>query len=142
MATKRSSKARKLPVESVETNIEGVYSFVPPPRGIDLTTASRATLLKHGILFRRPDPEREPRWFGLWKKFVTEIWTENNFVVPVFEPSKDLPHILRGPVQFVTPNNSISTNWGGVVVRGSWVGAMGVWNVPTVSAPQDRKSVV
>jgi Peptidase A4 family len=137
---RRSSKPGQLPVESVETNIEGVYSFVPPPRGVNLISASRPTLLKHGIFFPPPDSESEPRRFALWERFVWEIWTEDNFVVPVFEPSKALPHILKGPVQQISPNNTTSTNWGGVAIRSTnqynWAGAMGVWNVPTVTAPE------
>lgn len=56
MPAGRSSGMRKLPVASVETNIPGVHSFVPPPRGLDLATASQATLLRHGVFFRRPMP--------------------------------------------------------------------------------------
>ncbi len=139
MAGRRSSMPGQLPVESVETNIEGVFSFVPPPKGLNLMTASRPTLLKHGIFFQPPDSEREPQRFALWEKFVSEIWTEDNFVVPVFEPSKALPHILRGPVQQLSPNNT-NPQWGGVAIKSTnqynWVGAMGVWNVPTASSPQ------
>jgi hypothetical protein len=116
------------------TSIEGVYSFVPPPKGTDLTKASRSTLLKHGVLMRRPDPEKEPKRFALWSKFVTEIWTEENFEEPVFGPPESIPHNMRGGR--LTPDGNVVTgNWSGVAVVGQWVGAMGVWTVPTVSKP-------
>jgi hypothetical protein len=130
---------RRLPFDSVETNIKGVYSLVPPPRGRDLLNADRATLLKHGVLVRRPDPEREPGLFRLWKRFVTEIWTEDNYTAPIFKPARPSIHNLKGPFGHITQNNVNSANWSGVVLRSSvkqpWVGATGIWNVPELTVP-------
>ena len=124
------------PLALKPTSIPGVYSFFPPPRGTDLTKASRSTLLKHGVLLRRPDPEKEPRRYALWSKFVTEIWTEENFVEPIFSPGRDVPHLSNMGNKGLNPDgNYLSYGWSGVVVVGKWVGAMGVWQVPTVSKP-------
>ncbi len=87
---------QKLPFDLKPTSLKGVYSFVPPPKGTDLTKASRRTLLKHGVLMRRPDPDREPRLFGLWSRFVTDIWTEENFLSPTFGLPETIPHNLKG----------------------------------------------
>ena len=126
---------QKLPYALMPTSLKGVHSFVPPPRGTDLTKASRATLMKHGVLMRRPDPGTEPKLYALWHRFVTEIWTEENFVPPVFEVTKDPPHNLKGELRQTEGNYVRSGGWSGVVVVGKWVGAMGTWQVPTVSAP-------
>jgi hypothetical protein len=91
--------------------------------------------MKHGVLMRRPDPDREPKLYALWHRFVTEIWTEENFVPPVFEVTKDTPHNLKGGLRQTEGNYVSSGGWSGVVVLGKWAGAMGSWQVPTVSAP-------
>lgn len=126
---------QKLPFNLIPTNIEGVHSFVPPPKGIDLTRADRKTLLKHGIWLRRPDLQREPKLFAMWHRYVTEIWTEENFVPPVFEATNDIPHNLRGTLTPTVNGYMSSGGWSGVVVVGKWVGAMGMWQVPKISAP-------
>ena len=124
------------PLALKQTSIEGVYSFVPPPKGTDLTRASRSTLLKHGALMPRPDPEKEPKRFALWTRFVTEIWTEANFVDPVFGPSTGIPSRAKMGSQGLTADgNYLSFGWSGVVASGRWAGAWGVWQVPTVSKP-------
>jgi hypothetical protein len=135
MTAESRTTDRKRPFELVPTNLKGVYSFVPPPKGVDLTTASRRTLIRHGVLMRRPDPEREPKLFAQWKKFVGEIWTEENFVVPTFGPPSGMPHNLRGLQPTETNGVFNSHNWSGCMVVGNWVGVMGVWQVPAVSLP-------
>lgn len=91
------------------TGLAGVYSFIPPPKGADLTKASRSTLLKHGVLMRRPDPEKEPERYALWSKFVTEIWTEENFVDPVFDTSPDMPHTSKMGSKGLSPDGNFRT---------------------------------
>jgi|ERR1700735_1177770 len=134
MSIEPRRKREKLPFDLMPTSIEGVYSFVPPPKGIDLRSASRRTLLKHGILMRRPDPEKEPRRFALWSRFLGEIYTEGNFVSPIFGPQQAIPHNLKG-LRPAPDGGYVSDNWSGCAVVGNWVGAMGVWRVPTVSKP-------
>lgn len=126
---------RKPPFAVMATSVKGVYSFVPPPKGVDLTKASPRTLLKHGVLMRRPDPDRESKLFALWSKFVTDVWTEENFVPPVFGAPDTITHNLKGTVSRLANGTYNSGGWSGVVVVGKWVGAMGIWQVPKVSAP-------
>ncbi|HXW62338.1 MAG TPA: G1 family glutamic endopeptidase, partial [Candidatus Acidoferrales bacterium] len=133
MSIKATPGKDKLPFDLVPTSMKGVYSFVPPPKNVDLTTASRRTLIKHGVLMRRPDPEREPSLFALWRRFVGEIWKEENFVTPVFGTPGVITHNVKGLRQ--TDSGLVSANWSGCAVTGNWVGAMGVWEVPTVSKP-------
>jgi hypothetical protein len=57
---------------------------------------------------------------------------------------------LKGPIQRISPNKARSNNWGGLALRSvrelfppvldNWVGAMGIWRVPTVSAPQGKNA--
>jgi hypothetical protein len=129
------AKPQGLPFQLKPTSIKGVYSFVPPPKGTDLTNASRSTLLKHGVLMRRPDPDREPKLFALWRRFVTEIWTEENFVEPTFGTPETLPHNHKGGHPQTEGAYTSYSGWNGVVVPGKWVGAIGLWQVPKVSAP-------
>jgi len=135
MSNESKHSPENSPFALKKTSLQGVYSFVPPPKGTDLTKASRTTQLKHGLLMRRPDPEKEPKRFALWTKFITETWTEENFIEPTFGP----PGVVsrRGPSggSRVPGGNVTSPVWSGVAVAGSWVGAMGVWKVPTVSQP-------
>jgi hypothetical protein len=127
------STEQKLPFHIVPTSIRGVYSFVPPPKGTDLSEASRRDLIKHGVLMRRPDPEKEPQLFALWRRFVTEIWTEEKFTLPTFGPKLNIPHNLKGGR--LVDGSILTDNWSGIAVVGKWVGAMGVWQVPSVSQP-------
>ncbi len=139
MARESRTTGKNRPFELLPTSMKGVYSFVPPPKGVDLRTASRRTLMKHGIFMRRPDPEREPKHFALWNKFVDEIWREENFNLPTFGPSPGIPHGLKGLWPTETYDTYQSGNWSGCVVVSSpsspWVGAWGAWQVPTVSQP-------
>ncbi len=128
---------QQLPFNLIPTGLEGVHSFVPPPKGTDLTKADRGTLLKHGLWMRRPDPDREPRLFAMWHRYVTEIWTEENFIPPVFQVTKDTPHNLKRGLRQPEGNPITSLGWSGVVVVGQWVGAMGMWQVPRVLPPKN-----
>jgi Peptidase A4 family len=127
-------KEKTLPFELRPTNIEGVDSFVPLPKGLDHRTVTNATLIKHGILVQRPDPIKNPALFQLWRKVIEEIWTEKNFTVPVLAPQGGITHGLRniprtngGPIGGYT--------WSGCALVGSWSGVMGVWAIPAVSEP-------
>jgi hypothetical protein len=141
VGTKRAKK--RLPFELRPTNIAGVYSFVPPPKGLDLTTASRRTQIRHGVLVPRPDPELAPDRFAVWNKVVGEIWNEKNFVAPLLKRSDLVPSLLHN-FQRTDSGMLQDSNWSGCVIEGPWVGAigqvpwsgaMGVWTVPSVSQP-------
>jgi len=127
-------KKGTLPFELRPTNIEGVYSFVPPPKGFDHRTASNATLIKHGILVPRPDPVKNPALFELWRKVLEEIWTEENFTVPVLAPQVGITHNLKDTRHTDGPPIG-GVSWSGCALVGSWSGVMGVWAIPEVSQP-------
>jgi hypothetical protein len=124
----------KLPFDLRPTSLKGVFSFVPPPRGTDLTKASQRTLFKHGIFMRPPDPDKQPKLFALWTRFL-DIWTLDNFLEPTFGIPEAVPHNLKGGLRQTDGRYVGRGGWSGVVVVGSWVGAMGIWQVPTVTAP-------
>jgi hypothetical protein len=133
MSTEPKAVRSRPPFELRPTNIKGVHSFVPPKNSFDHRTVSDATLLKHGVLVRRPDPNVNPGLFQIWRKALEEIWTEQNFVLPALEPQFGVTHQVRGLHQ--SDMGYRSFNWAGCVLRGSWDGAMGVWQVPTISKP-------
>jgi hypothetical protein len=125
--------------------LPNVYSFVPPPKGTDLTTASKSTLMKHGLLMRKPDQEREPERFARWLRFARDIWTEEKFVPPTFGHPESVTHNLKGSRRPkkdvpVTYGDCYNNSWGGIAVVGAWVGAMGTWSVPTVTQPDNPPS--
>jgi hypothetical protein len=125
---------KTLPFELRPTNIEGVYSFVPPPKALDHRTVSNATLIKHGILVRRPDPKKNPALFELWRRFIDEIWTEENFTLPVLAPQDGITHGLENIPRTNGPAFG-GYSWSGCALVGSWSGVMGVWQIPKVSEP-------
>ena len=43
------------------TNLPDVFAFPPMPGDVDPNTALTITLIKHGLLWRRPTPEDHPR---------------------------------------------------------------------------------
>ena len=53
--------AKKLPFPIIPTAIEGVYTSPPWPKDFDLATATDSELKRHGIFFRRPGPNDDPR---------------------------------------------------------------------------------
>jgi hypothetical protein len=129
-----SMKEKTLPFELRPTNIEGVYSFVPPPKGLDHRTVSNATLIKHGILVRRPDPIKNPALFQLWRKFIEEAWTEENFTSPVLAPQVGIAHALKDTRHTDGPAIG-GYSWSGCALVGSWSGVVGVWVIPEASQP-------
>lgn len=50
------------------TNMEGVYTTPPLPDDFDLKSASDATLLRHGLLLRRPRPGDSPASVAAWNE--------------------------------------------------------------------------
>jgi hypothetical protein len=129
----------KRPVECLPTSLKGVYSFVPPPKGVDLRKADRTTLSRHGIFFRRPHPQRAPDHFRLWERLVGELWTTDNFILPTFGKPLRVAHRPRPVRPTQIYGTYQSDNWSGCVAvsnAGSpWVNVWGVWQVPDVTQP-------
>jgi Peptidase A4 family len=117
------------------TNLEGAYSFVPPPEGFDPLTADARTLREHGVLLRRPNPSREPKLYEAWARIVGKLWRPSTFDIPanfVRRPSKariSWPQIGGGGVAHE------NTTWAGCQVPGRWVGVFSTWRIPSVSIP-------
>jgi hypothetical protein len=126
------------PFELRATNVRGVSTFIPPSQRLDRRTVNTPTLIKHGILVRRPNEIKEPVLFELWRKVVEEIWTEEHFSLPVLAPQLGITHALRDLRS--TDGGYTSTNWSGCVLTGSWAGVMGVWRIPMVSQPSTPES--
>ena len=52
---------RKVPHALVATNLPGAFATPAPPADFNPATASAAALAKQGLLWRRPQPNEDPR---------------------------------------------------------------------------------
>ena len=125
----------RVPFALHPTNLEGAFTPAPLPEGFDLRTASAASLLKHGVLFRRPTPSDPPSIKALWNLVADRKWEQ---IVPVLEPQPGRTHVLRDRRK-VADGSYTDSAWAGAVLDGTWVGAIGSWKIPTVSkAPEPQ----
>jgi hypothetical protein len=129
---------RSLPYEVVPTNIPGAYTSPPVPEEVDLATASTATLLSHGIPFRRPVEGDRPALHDAWNLAYGPTAKQMKTIVPVLQPRMGLTHNLRHPVEG-SETNFTGAQWAGSVIKGSWKSATGSWTVPTVSKPPEAQ---
>ena len=129
---------KSLPFEVVPTNVEGAYATANLPTDHDVESPSRTTLLKRGIVFRKPGANDRPGVVKAWERAFGPQGLAEKAIVPVLQPQMGLTHHLRRPVAKV--NTAFTgTQWAGSVVRGTWVSATGNWTVPTVSQPTEAQ---
>jgi Peptidase A4 family len=126
---------KQFPFALIPTNIPGAYTSPAWPDDFDFNNASSATLLKHGLLLRRPKPGDHPDLVTLWKNFFSRPWYSKDRIVPHLEPQPGRTHRLKGLQQ--TNEGFTSSNWAGGVLRGQFVSAVGAWEIPTVSKPTE-----
>jgi len=126
-----------LPFELVPTRMPGVYTSPPLPDDFDPNTASPVALIKHGLLWRRPQPGDHPALAAAWKRAFSRRWLAADRVVPELEPQHGRIHLPRGVRR--TETGYTSHNWGGGVVSGpgQWTTAVGSWTIPTVTQPAE-----
>jgi hypothetical protein len=121
----------------VELNIPGVYTSPAPPDDFDPNTASPMALVKHGLLWRRPEAGDHPSLLAAWKNGFSRRWLEKDRIVPFMEPQPGKTHLLRGLTRADT--GFTSDNWSGGIFQGAgnWLTAIGTWVIPTVSKPSE-----
>ena len=127
---------KRLPFETVPTNLPGVFASVGPPEGFDPNTASSTELIKRGLLWRRPQKSGHHRLVAAWDKVFSRRWRAKDRIVPHLKPQIGKTHRLGGLKR--TDAGFITNTWaGGVIQFGQWVTALGFWQVPTVSQPTE-----
>jgi len=122
------------------TNLAGVYATPAPPDDFDPNTASAAALIKHGVPWRRPQPNAHRALTAAWERVFSRRWLSKDRIVPVIEPVPGKSHELKYPVKKEANGTYTSAIWGGCALNGppaSWNGAQGFWTVPTVSQPTE-----
>jgi hypothetical protein len=123
-----------LPYEVIPTNLPGVFTTVAAIDDFDPRTASRADLVKRGLLLRRPGAGDPPALRAAWDRAFSRVWRAQDRIVPRSEPQIGKTHIPRG-ARKVGDSSYTSYNWAGGVLAGTWTGAIGFWQIPTVSMP-------
>jgi Peptidase A4 family len=131
---------KALPYEIISTNLPGAYWSPAPPDDIDINAADSKTLIKHGLLWRRPDAGDRPTLQAAWKKIFSRKWQAKNRIVPKLEVQFGKTHQIKALKK--TEARYTSNNWSGGVLQGppgSFTSAIGYWVIPTVGiAPEPQ----
>ena len=127
---------KQLPFELHPTNLTGAFTTPAPPDDLDPKQASSATLVKHGILWKRPQRGDDPRLVRVWDQVFSRKWLAKDRIVPELEPQKGKIHVLRA-LKKTSDTGYTSDNWAGGVMQGQWATALGFWHIPTVSKPPE-----
>lgn len=120
----QQSAGIRVPYEVVPTTLPGAFISPAPPDDFDPNTASTAALIKHGFLWRRPQPGDDPVLRTAWERAFARRWRAEDRLVPEFEPQVGKTHELKS----ATPEAGIDVNtnrWAGSVVPGTWTGVVG-----------------
>jgi hypothetical protein len=129
---------KALPFDVVPTNVEGAYATTDMPKAHDLAAPSKTTLLKQGIVFRKPGANDRPGVVKAWDRAFGPKGLTEKTIVPILQPQMGKTHHLRKPAE--KGNTAFTgTQWAGSVVKGTWVSATGNWTVPTVSQPTEAQ---
>ncbi len=131
----RTSFKRPIPFDLSPTNLAGVYTSPAPEASFDPNGASSGGLIRHALLWQRPDAKSDPRAHEAWRRVFSRAWDPALRIQPMLRPQRGRTHqrkALRhadGAFQ--------SNNWAGGSVKGNWNSCIGFWSVPTVSqAPE------
>jgi hypothetical protein len=129
---------KTLPYEVIRTNLPGAYWSPPPPEGLDLNAIDSKTLIKHGLLWRRPESADRPTLQAAWKKVFSRKWQAKNRIVPRLEVQFGKTHQVKALKK--TEAGYTSNNWSGGVLQGppgSFTTAIGFWVIPIVGVPAE-----
>jgi hypothetical protein len=129
---------KQLPFELHPTNLPGVFTTPAPPDDLDPNQASAASLVKHGIFWKRPQRGEDPRLVRVWDKAFWRKWLAKDRIVPILEPQKGKIHVLRA-LKKTTETGYTSGNWAGGVMQGQWATALGFWQIPAISKPPEAQ---
>ena len=124
-----------MPYELIPTTLDGAFISPAPPADFDPNTASRASLIKHGFLWRRPGKDDDPALRAAWERAFSRPWRAEDRLVPEFAPQPSMSHHPRSAQQAADGISIADSVWAGVVVRGTWTGVIGQWVIPAVTEP-------
>ena len=126
----------RLPYPTTSTSVPGVYATVPFPDGFDPNTASRTTMMKHGLLLRRPEEKDDAALRRAWKHAFAKPWAAEKQIVPEMETHVGIRHRRRGAkIREEAGPNINSYNWAGCTLAGNWTTVSASWVVPAVEKP-------
>lgn len=125
---------KRSPYQLIPTNIPGVFTSPAPPEGFDPKTASAVSLVKHGLLWRRPGKSDHPGVIAAWEKLSSRRWLAKDRIVPFLQPQPGKTHHLKGRRKTNAGNQNA---WSGGSVKGQWATCVGTWVIPTVSQPSE-----
>ncbi len=112
-----------------------IKTFDAAPKGFNALTASKTTLLRHGIA-PKPDAKKDPELYKAWEAVYSK---ELHHITPEFTENKDKRHGPHHGKKSTTANTATSTNWSGVVAFNpaadtfKWIA--GNWIVPDPTQP-------
>ena len=120
-----------LPYPTVPTNIPGVFATAPLPHDFDPRSASRQAMLKHGLLWRRPEMNGGNKSLReAWDRAFSAPWFPEKCIVPEMQIHRGRTHRRRSPSRIEGSDDS--SDWSGAVVNGLWGVVTGSWQVPSV----------
>ena len=124
----------------IPTNRPEVFAFPAMPGDLDPNTALTNTMIKHGLLWRRPTQEDHPAVHAAWKRAFAPGVAKKHVVSHI----TPLPERIHRPSPFAGPFDALctaSSSWSGARRRDPWPDwpgvrtVVGTWVVPTVSRP-------
>lgn len=112
-----------------------IKTFEAAPENFNPFTASKTTLMRHGIA-PKPDKAKDPELYATWNK----VYSKNlKHIVPEFVENKTKRHRPSQHPKNLKNGTSTSTNWSGLAVFAStgdkfkWI--IGNWIVPDPNQP-------
>jgi Peptidase A4 family len=133
---KHEAFRKALPYEIIPTNLPGAYWSPAPPEDLDLNAVDSKTLIKYGLLWRRPESGDRPSLQAAWKKIFSRKWLAKNRIVPKMEVQFGKTHRIKDLKKAET--GYTTGMWSGGVLQGppgSFTTAIGYWVIPTVGIP-------
>ena len=123
----------RLPHPTLPTNLPGVFAIPPLPAGFDPNTASRAAMIKHGLVLRRPNEKDPPALLKAWKHAFARPWSPAKHIVPEMEVHTGRTHRLERAGN--RQEGGMGSPWAGSVLMGNWSVVSASWVVPQVAKP-------
>lgn len=130
---------KRIPFDLIPTNVPGAFATAAPPDSFNYNTATTTSLVKNGMLLRRPVKGDHPGVVAAWEAVFSRPWLAKDRVIPRLEPQIGKTHHLRMVQR--TDTGFTSNNWSGGTIQGSWVTCFGTWVIPTVSQPSEPQGL-
>src|SRR5690242_20702353 len=86
---------KQLPFELHPTNLPGAFTTPAPPHDFDPHKASAAALIKHGLIWKRPQKGDPIGLSRAWERAFAREWYAKDRLIPHLEPRPGRTHVLR-----------------------------------------------